>query len=160
MSRTTSKSSGDASPARATASNAADRKAGDVSKDSPYPAAGEADGVEEGLRKLSLRSGEGLREGVDAIAAGAEGGVDGQSRGGGDGRERGVSDNGGGVGGCDDGAVTEEQARNSLLASCRASYAHAVLTCPQNLRWKVTNHMVENTCLQHHWTPCFGIRGC
>lgn len=33
--------------------------------------------------------------------------------------------------------ISEAKARDSLLAPCRASYAYAVLSCPQNLRWKV-----------------------
>lgn len=37
-------------------------------------------------------------------------------------------------------AVSEARARDSLLGPCRASYAQAVLACPQNLRWKVINH--------------------
>lgn len=39
-------------------------------------------------------------------------------------------------------AVSEAKARDSLLGPCRASYAHAVLTCPQNLRWKVRRCMI------------------
>ncbi|CAM9513471.1 unnamed protein product, partial [Ectocarpus sp. 8 AP-2014] len=45
-----------------------------------------------------------------------------------------VDDGGGGSGG---GVVSEAQARDSLLGPCRSAYAHAVLTCPHNLRWKV-----------------------
>lgn len=33
--------------------------------------------------------------------------------------------------------ISEAKARDSLLGPCRASYAYAVLSCPQNLRWKV-----------------------
>ncbi|CAM9957386.1 unnamed protein product, partial [Ectocarpus fasciculatus] len=46
----------------------------------------------------------------------------------------------GGVVGADvdgGGVVSEAQARDSLLGPCRSAYAHAVLTCPHNLRWKV-----------------------
>ncbi|CBN74834.1 conserved unknown protein [Ectocarpus siliculosus] len=46
-------------------------------------------------------------------------------------------DGGGGGGGGGGGIVSEAQARNSLLGPCRSAYAHAVLTCPHNLRWKV-----------------------
>ncbi|CAM9882332.1 unnamed protein product, partial [Choristocarpus tenellus] len=29
------------------------------------------------------------------------------------------------------------KARDALLGPCREAYVHAVLACPQNLRWKV-----------------------
>ena len=41
------------------------------------------------------------------------------------------------VAGGGDGTVSEAEARDSLLGPCRSAYAHAVLTCPHNLRWKV-----------------------
>lgn len=64
-----------------------------------------------------------------------------------EGKVEGVVRRGGGEGAGGDGdggamdLVSESQARDSLLGPCRASYAHAVLTCPHNLRWKVSDFL-------------------
>lgn len=107
--------------------------------------AGMMDRIEDRLLKLSLRSGEGV---VDARGVGGGGDGDGEAGEGGskgvvegDGRGVGEARRDGATAALGGGIVTEAQARNSLLAPCRASYAHAVLTCPQNLRWKVSGRV-------------------
>lgn len=114
-----------------TAATITESKGGDTSDVSPSPvratplpeSVGLATEVEDGIRKLSLRQQD------EELDGRGEGGTMDRT---GDTLNKEFGEKGKSV-------MSEAQARDSLLAPCRASYAHAVLTCPQNLRWKASH---------------------